>query len=251
MAGHGHPGGDDPDRDAADDRQERPVGKAPQDGRAAARAKPGPGTAPSSRGPRRESPRSRSRGRRAASWRPAGAAAAEDRADQHPGAGLDRGHQHQGGIVGLPVLRFLLAEPPAVRGGVGDPDGLAAVEGHRPVIAVHDPRSARPQRPGQDLEQPLHRPGPRPGTAAAGPLLRPAHGRLNALCTSLLASASSRARWTATPPPASRSSSSIRKASPSSSSTSRIRSCCVPAAISTCQRRGTAADRLDRPVEPP
>ena len=57
----------------------------------------------------------------------------------------------------------MLAQPRPVRGGIGHLDRLAAVEGHRPVAAEHDPGGARlSQRPGQDLEQPPHRPDPDP-----------------------------------------------------------------------------------------
>jgi hypothetical protein len=72
-------------------------------------------------------------------------------------------HQLDDRVAGHPGRGVHLPEPGPVPGGVGDLQRPAAVEGHRPVPTEADARRARPaQRPGQHLEQRLHRGGPDP-----------------------------------------------------------------------------------------
>ncbi len=175
VAGHGHGCGDDADFHAADDRGERPVGQLPQHRRAAVGVQPDqelrPGgvhrgqEVPAAGPPVHDQQHGRVQQRQQLQGLPGLPAGrrAEDRPQQRPGARLHQRHQRQGGVAGLAVARVLLARPFPVRRRVGHPDGLAAVEGDRPVAAEHDRGRPRlTQRPGQDPGQPLHRPGPDP-----------------------------------------------------------------------------------------
>jgi hypothetical protein len=87
----------------------------------------------------------------------------ENSAEQTSGAGLDQGHQSQGGVAGPAKPVFDPAEPAAVAVGVGDLQRVTAVEGDGAQAAVAHARGAGlGQRAGYHLEQGFHRRRPRP-----------------------------------------------------------------------------------------
>ena len=181
-AGDGHGRGDDADFHAADDGQERPVGQVPEHGRAPGAGEPDQelrarGGGRGQKLPAVEAPVHQQRHRLVQQRRQFPCLAGlpfrsrpEDRAHQRPGARLHQGHQRPRGIRSRrPAPSACPAMPGFLR--IRHLDGLAAVKGHRPVPAEHDPGCPRlPQRPGQDLEQPPHRRDPDPAAQVPQPV---------------------------------------------------------------------------------
>ena len=100
----------------------------------------------------------------------------EHRAQQGAGAGLDQGHQSHHRVAGDPERGAQLAQPGPVAVGVGHLDRHAAVEGHRPVPAEPHARGrGLGHRPGQRLEQRLHRRGADPAAQIPQRLARHRH----------------------------------------------------------------------------